>query len=352
MSIVELLSSLAKDDIRLWLEGENLRYSAPEGKFTADVRSRIVANKAAIVEFLKQAQARPAAAIPRVPRDTPIKATHGQSRLWVVDKINPGDVTYNIPAAFRLTGDLDARRLEAAFRQVIARHESLRTLFRDVEGEPVLDVVLQPDAWTLSTQDVSDRGETEEAQAREAIRRIALTPFNLASDWLLRAHLLVRSARDGKPCHDLVLCMHHIVSDAWSMEVLIKEVVACYGLGETAAQALPELPIQFADYAAWTQSATDSGLMKAHLDYWLEHLRGAAPVLRLPTDHARSDLYSMHGATYDVELPAALCERIEAACRKHDLTPFMLTLSRRLAGGRGAPRGGPTGRRKPPRGSL
>ncbi|HBO91828.1 MAG TPA: non-ribosomal peptide synthetase, partial [Gammaproteobacteria bacterium] len=149
MNVVEFLASLAKKDIRLWLEGENLRFSAPEGAFTPDIKEKVVANKPAIIEFLRQARKLNETAIEPVSRDQPLVTSFGQQRLWILDQLNPHDVTYNMSSALRIKGALEVAVLDKVLRELVKRHESLRTCFDDRDGEPV-QIVLPADKWSLS----------------------------------------------------------------------------------------------------------------------------------------------------------------------------------------------------------
>ena len=226
MSVVELLSFLAKKDIRLWLDGENLRFSAPEGAFTAEIKGQIVGNKPAIIEFLKQAQKTTAETIKTVSRDQPLRASYGQQRLWLLDQLNPGDVTYNMPTALRIKGFIDPAILDQAFQAIVERHESLRTHFEEKDGEP-FQVISKAGQWSLEQVDISKLSDGEkETQITRWVNEDALTSFHLNVGPLFRGKLItVNTAESGTPEFVLIACMHHIISDGWSMEVLVLVVV-------------------------------------------------------------------------------------------------------------------------------
>ncbi|MBA54635.1 MAG: hypothetical protein CMK89_09285 [Pseudomonadales bacterium] len=323
MNVVEFLASLAKQDIRLWLEGENLRFSAPEGAFTPEIRDKVVANKPAIIEFLKQARKLNESAIEPVSRDQPLVTSYGQQRLWILDQLNPNDVTYNMSSALRIKGPLNGDVLEKVLRELVKRHESLRTCFDDNDGEPV-QKVLPPESWQLHRQDLSPLAEADQQSAVEkAVNADTLTPYDLKTGPLFRASLL-RFAADH---HVLVAGMHHIISDAWSMEVLVKELSILYmAFSSGMGSPLPALPIQYADYSAWQRQQMDSGEMQKHLQYWQETLTGAPSVLALPTDRPRQDIPSNNGALKVVPFPQELAARINRACSELDVTPFMFLL--------------------------
>ncbi|OUS31223.1 hypothetical protein A9Q99_04290 [Gammaproteobacteria bacterium 45_16_T64] len=328
MSVVELLSSLAKKDIRLWLDGENLRFSAPEGAFTPEIKNQIVSNKPAIMEFLKQAQKATAETIPCVSRDKPLRASYGQQRLWLLDQLNPGDVTYNMPTALRIKGFIDPNILDQAFQAIVARHEVLRTHFEEKDGEPY-QVIRSDNAWTLDRLDVSDlESQDKETQIQHCVNEDALTSFDLSAGPLFRGKLItVNTPESGEPEFVLIACMHHIISDGWSMEVLVKEMMAFYmAKAANSPSVLPELPIQYADYSEWQRGYVESDEQKAHLDYWIGALEGAPSVLKLPSDKPRSELVSNRGAVHKFDMPAALFVQVESFCDKNKLTPYMVTL--------------------------
>lgn len=327
MSVVELLSSLAKKDIRLWLEGENLRFSAPEGAFTAEIRDQIVAAKPQIIEFLKQAQKLKKKGIEPAKREGQIPVSYSQQRLWLLDQINPGDTTYNVPAAFRIKGDINPGLLEKAFAALVERHESLRTTFADDEGQPV-QVIAPFTQWQLPLDDLSTLTEAErESRLQELVNQEGRTPFDLEQGPLFRARLAILKQGEGQNEYALIACMHHIISDAWSMEVLVKEMAAFYLAAATGTKAaLEPLPIQYADYAIWQRQYLDDEAFKEDLGYWEKQLKGAPPVLDIPTDYPRPELLKSDGATYRFHFPDSLSKRMDAFCREQDITPFMLTL--------------------------
>lgn len=327
MSVVELLSSLAKKDIRLWLENDNLRFSAPEGAFTPEVKQQVVSSKAEIIAFLKQAQKSTQAAIPKADRNAPMPASYSQQRLWILDQINPGDITYNMSSALRIKGQIDPKILESVFGRIVARHESLRTVFEDVDGSPYQ--IIQPhQGWSLPIVDLSTESEDErERQVQKFAQQETLTPFNLAKGPLFRAKLLVLGAQQDTPEFVLLASMHHIISDAWSMEVFTKEMLAYY-VAELSGQpaTLPELAIQYADYAVWQRQWIESPELKEHLEYWRNSLKGSPQVLKLPADKARSELPTSNGAIHRFEFDETLNASINQFCSALDLTPYMFMM--------------------------
>lgn len=323
MNVVEFLASLAKKDIRLWLEGENLRFSAPEGAFTPEIKEKVVANKPAIIEFLRQARKLNETAIEPASRDQPLVTSFGQQRLWILDQLNPGDVTYNMSSALRIKGALDVTVLDKVLRELVKRHESLRTCFEDSDGEPV-QVILPPDQWRLVQRDLSQQSDADQQAAVDhAVNLESLTPYDLQSGPLFRAQLLCLAPQH----HVLIAGMHHIISDAWSMEVLVKELSMLYmAFSAGMGSPLPPLSIQYADYSAWQRQQMDGEEMQKHLDYWQKTLSGAPPVLAIPTDRPRQDIPSNNGALKTISVPDSLAAKINLACSELDITPFMFFL--------------------------
>jgi amino acid adenylation domain-containing protein len=220
----------------------------------------------------------------RVPRDGPLPLSWAQQRLWILDQLEPGTAAYNMPSVLRLRGRLDAAGIRWSLGEVVRRHEALRTTFPAADGVPVQRVA-PPAPLPLPEADL--RGLDPVARDAEARRRAwaeAVRPFDLARGPLLRA-LLLRLADDEAILHFTV---HHVVTDGWSMGVLAREVAALYGAyvaGE--ASPLPELEVQYGDYAAWQRAWLAGETLERQLDFWRERLAGAPPVLELPTDHPR-----------------------------------------------------------------
>jgi amino acid adenylation domain-containing protein len=248
-----------------------------------------------------------------------------QRRLWFLEQLTPGQATYNIPIAIRLRGALDVPLLQATFAEIVRRHQALRTTFRGRDGEPVQHVGVAPATWEIPVVDVS--AFQEAAREGELARRLAeeaRRPFNLTVGPLLRT-VLMRLEDD---VHVLFLNMHHIVSDTWSMGVLMTEVATLYkALREGKASPLPDLPIQYADFAKWQTERLTGELVEAQLAYWKHHLAGVPPLLELPTDHHRPAVQSQRGDCYDFTLPAALVSALKRTGQLRGATLFMTLLA-------------------------
>jgi amino acid adenylation domain-containing protein len=247
-----------------------------------------------------------------------------QQRLWFLEQLEPGSPFYNQPAAVRLTGALNLAVLEQSFNEIVRRHEILRTTFFMVEGQPV-----QAIAPTLTlTLPVVDLQELPEVARREEVRRIvaeeARQPFNLAEGPLLRGTLL----QLGEAEHILLFTTHHIICDGWSRGVLIRELAALYEVFSSGKPSpLPELPIQYADFAVWQRQWLQGEVLEAQLTYWKQQLAGSPPVLELPTDRPRPLVQTFQGATQSLMLPKDLTEALKDLSQQEDATLFMTLLA-------------------------
>ncbi|HEX8276356.1 MAG TPA: amino acid adenylation domain-containing protein, partial [Longimicrobiaceae bacterium] len=286
--------------------------------------SPTVAGLAARVEEMRRAE------LPRLPpvvpaaRSDALPLSSAQERVWFLDRLDPQGAVYNIPVALRLAGALDEPALARALGETVRRHESLRTVFRERGGAPVQAVTpfagFAVAAEDLSRLDASGR----EAAVRRRVREEAARPFDLAAGPLFRARLLRLTDEE----HVLLLCMHHIVSDGWSMGVLFGELAALYGaFREGAESPLPELPVQYADYAAWERANLRDEVLEPRLAYWRGRLAGAPALLELPTDRPRPPVQSYRGAEEPAALPRELVERLAALARAEGATPYMVLLA-------------------------
>ena len=260
--------------------------------------------------------------IPRRDTTAPAPVSYAQQRLWFLDQLEPGNVIYNIPEATRLRGRLDVSVLAATLSEVVRRHEILRTTFDTIDGRPV-QVVAPAQVLPLPFIDLSALPNAEK-EARRLAYQEAIKPFNLTRGPLLRATLLKLDEED----HVVLLTMHHIISDGWSVNVLTREVAALYSAfsnGQTAP--LAELPIQYADYAAWQREWLTPEVLEAQMSYWKRQLGGSLPVLELPTDRPRPAVQTHRGAVQDLRLSPELTDQIKAMTRKEGVSLFMLVLA-------------------------
>uniref|UniRef100_UPI003B3A91E7 amino acid adenylation domain-containing protein n=1 Tax=Longimicrobium sp. TaxID=2029185 RepID=UPI003B3A91E7 len=279
--------------------------------------------KRALVEAMLRGKVRASGIVPRAQRDgAPL--SFAQERLWFIDQLEPGSAVYNIPAVLGLMGPMDHAALERALGEVVRRHEALRTTFREVDGAPV-QVIAPAAGFSLPVEDLSGLREAEQkAEVKRRATEEAAQPFDLAAGPLFRA-VLLRLADDD---HLLLLSMHHIVSDGWSMEVLQRELGALYeAYREGRESPLRPLPVQYADYAVWQREYLRGDVLERQLSYWRERLAGAPELVELPTDHPRPAVQTFQGASERVEIPGEMLERLRTLGRGEGATLYMVMLA-------------------------
>ncbi|WP_326101593.1 amino acid adenylation domain-containing protein [Paenibacillus alvei] len=233
-----------------------------------------------------------------------------QKRLYVLQQLEGAELSYNMPAALRLTGALDRQRLEAALQALIARHESLRTAFAAVDGEPMQRIIEAP-GFTVMYE------EARGAEAQAFIRRF-LRPFDLGVAPLLRTTVVRLDETD----HVLLFDMHHIISDGTSMNILVQELTKLY-----AGEELAPLRLQYKDYALWQQGYRQSAAYRKMESYWLNQFAGDLPVLSLPTDAPRPVVRSFEGDRVEFELDSMLAEAVRGLARENGATVYMVLLA-------------------------
>jgi pristinamycin I synthase-3/4 len=254
----------------------------------------------------------------------PLPLSYAQQRLWLIQQLAPHSNAYNIPTAIRVTGRLDLNALNATFSEIVRRHEVLRTTFAFDNGPP-RQVVHPPARFELPITDLTPIAAVVRMDhAHRIAEHEARLPFDLEHAPPLRARLLRLDEQD----HVLLVTKHHIASDGWSLDVLIKEVGSLYpSFSSGAASPLPELPIQYADYALWERERLQSEELDQHLAYWREQLAGAPPVLELPADRPRPPSQSFRGAQHSFAVPAELTARLKQLSRREGVTLFMTLLA-------------------------
>ncbi len=253
------------------------------------------------------------------PRPEKIPLSFAQERLWFTDQLG-GSVQYHMPSVLRLRNKLDITVLEEALGDLVRRHEVLRTVFKSENGEP-FQVVLPADNWKMTFSEPESAGD--EGQLRQLILEQVNTPFDLATDFMLRAHLF----KCGEEEHRLVLVLHHIAADGWSISLLVSDLMELYSARlERRPSRLPDLPIQYADYAVWQRSHLSGEVLASQLDWWVAGLKGLEP-LSLPTDFPRPAIQSTRGDSMGFRIEKDLTDQLKAAALEADVTLFMLLLS-------------------------
>ncbi|GAA6615935.1 amino acid adenylation domain-containing protein [Scytonema sp. NUACC26] len=335
MKIIEFLAYLRQLDIQVFLKDEILHCNAPEGTLTLALQAKIQAQKAEIIEFLKSTHNtthQTLTPIEPVSRNGNIPLSFAQQRLWFLDQLVPNNPFYNVPAALRLTGKLDVTALEQTFQRIVQRHEALRTIFMMREGQPV-QIVVPSLRIALPVIDLQKQPQVErEAEAQRLITQEAQRPFNLSTGPLLRIILLQLEQEE----HILVLNMHHIISDGWSIGVLIREIgafyTACKDGADRSSTNLPELPIQYPDFAYWQRQwlqgvgINSRAPLQIQLDYWRKQLDGLS-ILNLPTDKPRPTNPTYRGARQFLQLPKNLSLALETLSQQEGVSLFMTLLA-------------------------
>ncbi|GLS24565.1 non-ribosomal peptide synthetase [Marinibactrum halimedae] len=359
MAIVTFLNKVKGLGIKLWLEDSQLKFKAPKGVWNAEIRDELRANKSAVIAFLKEEDKRATAeewmtiqSVARVDENgnimTDFPLSFSQERLWFIDQLESNSVSYNIPIAVNIESTvhspLNVSQLEHAFHLIIDRHENLRTIFPSHKGK-ARQRILDKFVFILEQEDLSfldsEQERHEEAQRRCEIE--AKKPFDLACGPLLRAKIFKLSDQR----HILMLNMHHIISDGWSMGVLVKEfAMIMAALNQGQEPLLPPLDIQYLDYSLWqrkwlggesrnqhdksdlsTKHSTETSLLQKQLNYWQQKLAGAPENLNLPTDFTRPSTQSFEGGRHYFQLDAQITKRLKQLAEKQDCTLYMVLLA-------------------------
>ncbi|MGE5324322.1 MAG: condensation domain-containing protein, partial [Actinomycetota bacterium] len=249
-----------------------------------------------------------------------VPLSYAQQRLWFLEQLHPGTSLYHVPMAVRLSGELDVEALQASVNEIVRRHEVLRTSFALVEGRPV-QVVHDRSTVSIPLVDLSDAGPN----SVEAIMDGETThPFDLTQLPLFRLRLIRLSVHE----HVLMLVMHHMVTDGWSMGVFRKEIAAFYSaMIEKKAPTVAPLEIQYGDYSIWQREWLDQGALDRQLAYWKQQLKGPLPALDIACDFHRPTLQSFAGKQYFFSLPSTLKNEIHTLSRRQGTTPFMIFLA-------------------------
>ncbi|WOD37580.1 non-ribosomal peptide synthetase [Nodosilinea sp. E11] len=338
-AIADFISHLNQLDIKLSLDPDStvasnqtrLRCNAPEGTLTPTLRQELTDRKAELITYLqKNPDSRkpqlegslPSTHLPIHP-STPTPLSFAQQRLWFLYQLAPHNPFYNVPAAIHLTGTLDRSALERSLQEIVRRHAALRTRFTTVDGQPVQ--VVEPNAnvelavVNLQSVAIADRNRIRKQLATAEAQR----PFNLTTDSLLRVTLLQFSAAESV----LLLTMHHIVADGWSLGILIRELGYFYtAFVEEQVPILPPLPIQYIDFARWQHNWLQGEVLEKQLSYWRQQLQDL-PVLELPSDRPRPSVQTYRGATYPVHISPTLSQALETFSQQSGTSLFMTLLA-------------------------
>ncbi|QTA91520.1 non-ribosomal peptide synthetase [Desulfonema magnum] len=323
-SLEDFLTHLASLNIRLMPDGNQLRYSAPRDAVTPELREQLSARKSEILEFLRKTGLRPGsheAPVRRCSREGDIPLSFAQQRLWFLDQFEPGNAYYNLLWALHLRGHLRVPVLEQSLNEIVRRHEVLRTTFSLREDGTPIQIIHPYSAAKVRVNDLQTLPElTQMREVRKAAAQEIQLPFDLEKGPLLRPPLF----RLSNETHVLLLVMHHIVTDGWSMGIFIRELTAIYqSFSQGTPASLPELSVQYADFAVWQREWLRGKHLEKHLLYWKEQLAGAPPVLELPSDRPRPAKLTYRGSAEHFHISPDVTEKLSALSRQKGVSLFM-----------------------------
>ncbi|NEP50100.1 MAG: hypothetical protein F6K65_15285 [Moorea sp. SIO3C2] len=319
--IEEFLFELRNQDIQLWLEGEQLHYSAPEGKLTPTLLAQLRERKEEVISFLHTAK-QSVSQIKPIERNNSLPLSFAQQMMWFWHQLLPDNPLYNLLVSLQIEGLLNVTVLEQSLNEIIRRHENLRTCFPSVDGKP-MQVISTVANINLSTVELPSSPE-QTTQLKQLASTEAEKPFDLGQGPPLRV-TLVRLSRET---HILMLTMHHIIYDAWSIGILARELCTLYeAYSQGNPSPLSELPIQYADYAHWQRQKLTTEVLEKHLSYWRQKLAGASPISPLPTDRPRPQVQSFHGGLEKFQINQNLTQKLTQLSQESGATLFMTMLS-------------------------
>ena len=294
--------------------------STPQGKFQLSEKKKAILDALLSKEGMAPGQNR----IPRREGSGPAPLSFSQQRLWFFDQFEPGNFVYNLLTPVSLRGKLDVSALQKAFNELVRRHESLRTTFEIHEGQPV-QIIGTQQSIPMRHLDLTDLPEAEQQSAlRRLLDEQALQPFDLKKGPLLRITLVRQSHEE----HVVLMAMHHIVTDGWSMNILVHETIALYeAYSSGRTPDLPPLPLQYADFAVWQRNWLQGDILAQQLEYWKRELGDNPAVLELPADHPRPAVQTYHGADFAFAFSPALSQALKALCRGEEATLSMVLLA-------------------------
>ncbi len=325
-TIEELLYELNLLNVKLWAENDQLRYKAPKGALTPSLRAELVERKAEIMAFISEQTGRGFYAtlpsIAPISRDEHLPLSYAQQRLWFLDQLEGENATYNMPAAVRLEGRLNIVALEQSLQEIVQRHETLRTTFPMKNGEPVVQMlsVSSEPLPIINLVALPNKELVEKRLVSEEAKR----PFDLSKGPLLRTTLL----QLGINSHILLVTMHHIISDGWSVGLLIRELSTLYeAFSQKKSSPLPPLPIQYIDFAHWQRQWLTGAILERQINYWQQQLAGSPARLELPTDYPRPPIKTFRGNIQAFEIPTDISQQLTHISQQSDVTLFMTLLA-------------------------
>jgi amino acid adenylation domain-containing protein len=328
MSVAEFLADLSQRGITIWAEGDQLHYRAAKDALTPLLREELRQRKADILAFLRVRAGQPSrTSTSPVQREGPLPLSFAQERLWFLHQLEPESYAYVEPAALRLV-QVQVKALEQSLSQIVRRHENLRTTFANVQGTPC-QVIAPPSPVPLPVIDLTDLpADQRTTEMYRLLDDSSHISFDLGRGPLLYLFLLRMTAEE----HILLTTLHHIISDRMSGNLFLQELAFFYDAysnipDQQAPALLPELPMQYADYALWQRQWLQGEVLQQHVSYWRQQLAGAPSLLELPTDFPRPAHSSSRGAQHFFDLPVSLLQQLTALSTREGVTLFMLLLA-------------------------
>jgi amino acid adenylation domain-containing protein len=320
MSALDLIARLRHSGIRLSVQDGKIRLKAEKGSLSEELKQEITAHKQDIIALLSGGDTEAHPELKKADRSGPLPLSYAQQRLWFLDELEPGTPVYNMPFALKTHGTLDRTALGAAFTDLISKHESLRTVFVAADNRPE-QRILENIELPLSYEDMHN---SDQQAVLERLREHAKTSFSLATGPLLKLHVIQTSATENT----LLLVIHHIISDLWSMDVFFRELGQLYARQSADVAPQPDtLDIQYADYAAWQRDLLSGDKLERHQDYWVRQLADAPPVLNLVTDYPRPPEPAYKGRWLETKYAPELAKQLQELAKDSGTTMFMLTFA-------------------------
>jgi len=327
MSASKLLKDLGDMGVKVWAkEGGRLRYKAEKGIMTPQLLEKLTVHKSDILEILQADDVPDTAYMPveTVSRDAALPLSFAQERLWFLAQLESDSAFYNSSWAYHISGSLDKGALKQSLNHIVQRQESLRTTFPSTGGTPgqLIAANIDFELEKIDLQAVPEDRRRDESD--RIVNEEARRPFDLSTGPLFRATLM----QMGDAEHVLVLTMHHIVTDGWSMEIFFREISVCYeAYSRGKTPRLPDLPIQYADFAVWQREWLRGDVLERLFSYWEKQLGDSPPILELPADHPRPAVQTYSGAKTTFILPKELSDALKDLRRSQDATLFMILLA-------------------------
>lgn len=325
--VVSLMLRLQKIGCKIWAEDDKLRIRTSKNALSSELKEEIQNNKADILAFLNAAKTKTSIPeeIPKLPDNAPKVLSFAQQRLWLLAQLQGASANYNMPIALQLKGNLNINALHSSFAYLINRHTSLRMHFPTVAGQPQIAIRNLDESEILNIIDWQNLDEYPDSlNVQNLINTYLQEPFSLNTDSLFKATLLQLNEQN----YVLLINMHHIISDGWSMGVLVKELRQAYiAFTQNKIPNLPPLSIQYSDYATWQRNWLQGEVLETQINYWKQQLNNAPPLLELPTDYPRLALPSYKGKRHLHTLTPELTAAIKSFSEQQEVSLFMILLA-------------------------